>query len=44
VTKLVDHPCPDCGYDGPHYLFAPNEAECGACYLEFTLADPEEAL
>jgi hypothetical protein len=34
--SLIDYPCPECGYDGPHHLFAWNEAECGDCHVEFT--------
>jgi hypothetical protein len=34
---LCDYACPNCGYDGPHHLFAPNEAECGDCYAEFSV-------
>ena len=35
---MTDYPCPQCGYDGPHDEFAPNEYECESCHAEFTAA------
>jgi uncharacterized protein (DUF983 family) len=34
---LWHYDCPNCGHDGPHHLFAVNEAECGDCYAEFSV-------
>lgn len=43
---LQFYACPQCGHDGPHNLFAVNEAECDDCGAEFSVPpgdyDPPE--
>ena len=43
TKTIVDYPCPDCGYNGPHELVDVTRAhgvdvevcECGSCRVEF---------
>jgi len=43
TKTIVDYPCPDCGFDGPHMLvdtqtvhgLVVEVCECGKCYVEF---------
>jgi hypothetical protein len=39
AASQVLYPCPECGWEGPHWEFSPNEAECSSCYCEFSLVD-----
>jgi DNA-directed RNA polymerase subunit RPC12/RpoP len=46
-----DHPCPNCGHEGPHTMVAEGVEiyegglgtvyECGSCYHEFEVADED---
>jgi len=45
---LVDHPCPECGFDGPHPVLGTDcdwvLVECGSCVSEFSTPIPPASL
>jgi hypothetical protein len=42
MNEVLEYPCPECGYEGPHNPIDNSAIECGKCYASIDITDGEE--